>query len=51
MTFAVFSFDNIMCILGDLFFENLVEFHAVCSDQLLLQRGSFEGNSDAVGVC
>ena len=28
MTFAVFSFDNIMCILSDLFLENLVEFHA-----------------------
>lgn len=37
MTFAVFSFDNIMCILGDLFLENLVEFHAVGCNQLFLQ--------------
>ena len=39
MTFAVFSFDNIMCILGDLFLENLVEFHAVGCNQLFLQGG------------
>lgn len=36
MTFAVFSFDNIMRILSDLFLENLVEFHAVGCNQLFL---------------
>ena len=40
-----------MRILSHLFLEDLIELHAVCSDQLLLQRGSFEGNSDVVGVC
>ena len=51
MTFAVFSFDNIMCILSDLFLENLVEFHAVGCNQLFLQGGCLERNCDVVGVC
>ena len=50
MTFAVFSFDNIMCILSDLFLENLVEFHAVGCNQLFLQGGCLERNCDVVGV-
>ena len=41
---------DIMCILSQFFLEDLVQLHAVRSDELLLQGGSLERNSDMVGI-
>ena len=39
-----------MRILRHLFLEDLIELHAVRSDQLLLQGGGLEGDRDVIGV-